>query len=253
MASDQRPRGYSFEHRTFFAVEIRLLSDILKFSCDNDSPTVCCWQGEIILQGPETRASLIASLNQPASEEAWTEFAAIYRPLIIRVAIAKGLQHADAEDLAQETMAIVGRSISSFNPNAAGSFRGWLRTITRNLVVNHLTRGKEPTGSGDSNVQAMLDQLPTPDGPTATLFDFELRRAQFQIAAAAVRVQVNETTWDAFRLTAIERLPIANVAQQLGKSDGAVRMARCRVMTRLREEVKRTRSKDVQQNNNVNE
>lgn len=96
------------------------------------------------MQDPETRASLIASLNQPASEEAWAEFAAIYRPLIIRVATAKGLQHADAEDLAQETMAIVDRSIRSFDPNAAGLFRGWLRTITRNLIVNHLTRAKEP-------------------------------------------------------------------------------------------------------------
>ena len=189
------------------------------------------------MQGPETRASLIASLNEPASEEAWAEFAAIYRPLIIRVATTRGLQYADAEDLAQETMAIVGRSICSFDPKATGSFRGWLRTITRNLVINHLSRGKEPLGSGDSRVQAMLAQQPAPDNPTATLFDSELRRTQFQAAAAAVRAQVNESTWDAFRLTAIDRLPISTVAQQLGKSEGAIRMARCRVMTRLREEV----------------
>lgn len=191
------------------------------------------------MQGPETRASLIASLNNPASEEAWAEFAAVYRPLIIRVATAKGLQHADAEDLAQETMAIVGRSIGSFDPKAKGSFRGWLRTITRNLVVNYLSREKEPRGSGDSKVQAMLVQQAAPQGPTATLFDLELRRMQFHAAAAVVRGQVSESTWDTFRMTAIERISISDVAQKLGKSQGAVRMARCRVMTRLREEVQK--------------
>ena len=191
------------------------------------------------MQDPETRASLIASLNEPASEEAWTEFAAIYRPLVIRVATARGLQHADAEDLAQEVMAIVGRSIGSFDPTATGSFRAWLRTITRNLVVNHLSRGKEPMGSGDSKVQAMLAQQPASDGPTATLFDLELRRTHFHAAANSVRGQFSESTWAAFWLTAIERLSIAEVAQKLGKSEGAVRMSRCRVMTRLREEVQK--------------
>ena len=48
------------------------------------------------MQGPETRESLLARLNSPQSDEGWREFAAIYRPLVYRVAKAKGLQHADA-------------------------------------------------------------------------------------------------------------------------------------------------------------
>ena len=65
----------------------------------------------------------MASLCDPASEEAWSEFAGVYRPLVIRVARAKGLQHADAEDLAQDVLATVGRAIESFDPDADGSFR----------------------------------------------------------------------------------------------------------------------------------
>ena len=188
---------------------------------------------------PETRASLIAKLNSTASDEVWSEFVAVYRPLIVRVAIARGLQHADAEDLAQETLAIVARSINSFDPGGGGSFRGWLRIITRNLVVNHLTREREPAGSGDTKVQAMLAEQPAIEGETATLFDLELRRVQFQAAAKKVRTQFSEATWAAFERTAIDHESIANVAAALDKSEGAVRMARCRVLTRLREEVKR--------------
>ena len=45
---------------------------------------------------PDTRASLIARLAEPADMEAWTEFVEIYLPLLYRLARQKGLQHADA-------------------------------------------------------------------------------------------------------------------------------------------------------------
>ena len=57
------------------------------------------------MDGPETRESLLASLNSPIADEGWLEFAAIYRPLIFRVAVAKGLQYADADDLAHRGLA----------------------------------------------------------------------------------------------------------------------------------------------------
>lgn len=189
------------------------------------------------MQGPETRASLIVRLQHPTEDAAWEEFCSLYRPLIVRVARAKGLQHADAEDLAQDVLAVVRKSIARFDPQAAGSFRGWLRTITRNLVVNQLTRSKGPIGSGDSQMLALLHQLPASDEPTATLFDMELRRIRFRAAAETLRPQFNEPTWLSFWLTAVEGQSIAEVARQLGKTPGAVRMARCRVLSRLREKV----------------
>lgn len=189
------------------------------------------------MQGPTTRASLLASLNDPASEEAWTEFTGIYRPLIVRVAIAKGLQLADAEDLAQEVLGTVARAIETFESRGEGSFRGWLFQITRNLVVNHLTRGSGPLGSGDSHVQQMLLQQPDPSSETATLFRLELRRFHFERAAKRLKSQFSEATWFSFWLTAVDGHSIAETAQRLGKSAGAVRVARCRVLSRLRLEV----------------
>ena len=75
------------------------------------------------MQGPETRLSLLAKLNDPASEEAWAEFASIYQPLVYRVARAKGLQHADAEDMAQQVLAVVSSAIGRFDADGDGSFR----------------------------------------------------------------------------------------------------------------------------------
>lgn len=195
-----------------------------------------------ILQGPETRLSLLASLNDPVSDQAWAEFDCIYRPLVIRVARTKGLQHADAEDLAQQVLAVVSDAIGSFDADADGSFRGWLFTITRNLVVNHLTRGPQsgkrgPIASGDSDVQQMLLHHPAPEDHNATLFGLEYRRSRFQQAARKLQSQFSEDTWHSFWATAVQGQSIEEVAAQGGKTVGSIRMARCRVLAAIRQEV----------------
>ena len=185
------------------------------------------------MNGPETRESLLASLNSHAADAGWQEFATIYRPLIFRVALAKGMQHADAEDLTQEVMGVVERSLGSYDP-ARGSFRNWLYQITRNLVVNYVTRCRETVGTGDSNVARLLAQYPQSNEDTATIFRLEYRRARFQQAASMARAEFRQSTWDAFWLTAVDLRSIESVAKELGMSQGAVRVARCRVLDRLR-------------------
>jgi DNA-directed RNA polymerase specialized sigma24 family protein len=55
--------------------------------------------------------------------------------------------------------------------------------------------------------------------------------------AARVKRSVKETTWRAFWLTSIEEQPIEEVAVFLGLSSGAVRIARSRVIARMRGEI----------------
>lgn len=185
------------------------------------------------MQGPETRASLIQQLGDPKAEEAWEDFTRLYRPLVIRIARAKGLQHADAEDLAQDVFSNVGRAIHAFDPEADGSFRGWLFAITRNLCVNQLNRRRGPIGTGDSAMHQMLNHAPA-DEETVSLFELEHRRLVFRLSAEKLRPQFSESTWMSFWLTAVDGLSIEEAAKQLGKSPGALRVARCRVLARLK-------------------
>ncbi len=188
------------------------------------------------MQGPETRPSLIGKLNDPASQDAWAEFVELYQPIIFRVARQRGLQHADAEDLTQDVLATVGRKVTQFDVSRGGSFRGWLLKITRDLVVNKLTRGPREIGSGDSEVQAMLGQQPERE-QTKTLLRNEHQRALLQRAADRLSGEIAKPIWDAFWMTAVEGASIAEVAKMLQKTEGAVRVARCRVLARLRKEV----------------
>ena len=194
------------------------------------------------MQDPETRASLIAGLTDPAAEEVWTEFVGIYRPLIYRVVRAKGLQDADAEDVTQAVFGRVQRAIASFESQGPGSFRRWLYTITRNLVVTELTRGpfsgrRGPVATGDSKVARQLEQVADADEETTAIFRLEYRRIRFQQAAEKIRNQFSETTWICFWLTSVKQRSVKEIAEELGRSVGAVRVARCRVLTKIREEI----------------
>ena len=186
---------------------------------------------------PDTRASLILRLPDAADVEAWDEFLAIYQPLIYRLAVGRGFQHADAMDLVQEVLLAVSRSVDRWSPDPArGRFRDWLFRIARNLMINFLTRRKhKPLGSGDSAMAALLELRSAVDGEESVLFDDEYRQEVFRWAAEQVREKVQPRTWRAFWMTSVDGLAIPAVAERLGMTVGSVYIARSRIIARLRE------------------
>lgn len=187
---------------------------------------------------PETRPSLLARLKDRADRDAWDEFSEIYRPVIYRLARHKGMQHADAEDLAQQVLAAVAKAIDRWRPDPQrAKFRTWLHRVAQNAILNALTRGVPDRGVGDSGVQALLEQHAEKAGPDSDLLRIEYRREVFRWAADRIRDEFQPASWQAFWLTAVENETVDDVARQLNKSRGAVYAARCRVMRRLKEEI----------------
>ncbi len=180
---------------------------------------------------PETRYSLLGKLRNSQDAEAWTEFASIYQPLILRVAIRRGLQHADAIDVTQEVLTRVAAAIDSFQVGPNANFRGWLYRLTRNLVIDFLRRRRH---SPLVQCDAPLEGLADPDADESLEFQMEFQRQVLRMAAKEVRRQVQPRTWQAFWRTEIEREPVEQVARELDLSPGAVYVARSRMLARLR-------------------
>jgi len=187
---------------------------------------------------PETRVSLILRLAEPEDVRAWQEFAGIYGPALYRLALRRGLQSADAEDVAQEILFAVARAIERFQPDPAqAKFRTWLSRIARNLLADFCAgRAKRPLTQlvSDSWLRAADLSATSEAGED---FDHEFRTAIFQLAANRVRERVTADTWSAFELTAIQRQSPEQVASQLSMAVGTVYVARCRVLKLLRGEV----------------
>jgi RNA polymerase sigma-70 factor (ECF subfamily) len=190
-------------------------------------------------QTPTTRPSLLIRLHGPRDEQAWAEFTAIYAPLIERLARHRGMQDADAADLVQEVLRTVARAIErdAFDP-ARGSFRGWLFRIARNLMINFLiSQRRHPQGSGDSNMQRLLEEWPAPDIEDSALFDVEYKRQLLYWAAEQLRGEFTELTWQAFWQTGVEGRSAREVADALGTTIGTVYHYKSRVMARLRRKI----------------
>lgn len=187
---------------------------------------------------PDTQDSLIAQLRDANNAAAWDSFALIYRPVFYRLARARGLQHADADDLSQQVLMSVARAVPQWQRDPPARFRHWLARIARNAIVNALTRGRQDQAAGGSDFQSVVSNLPADQTEFESQVEIEYQRQVYRRAAEIVRDQVQEASWRAFVLTVVEGEPIALVADQLGKSIGSIHAVRSRIMRRLQNTVR---------------
>jgi RNA polymerase sigma-70 factor (ECF subfamily) len=108
--------------------------------------------------------------------------------------------------------------------------------IALNKVRDHFRRlGREPAGVGGTDAQRRLTQFPAP--PPDDPAEEEAECGLFHRALDLIRGEFEERTWQAFWRTAVEGRAPKDVAEELAMSPGAVRVAKSRVLRRLREEL----------------
>ncbi len=184
---------------------------------------------------PQTRQSLLVRLRDSRDDQAWAEFTAVYEPVIYRMAKRRAFQDADAREIVQEVLLSVSSAIERFDLEGDGSFRGWLARITRNAAIDQFRkRSRHEQSPGNTEIQMTLDRIAV-DQPFEEEFDQDRRQQLFRWAASEVRTRTGESNWIAFWRTAVESKPIADVAAELGITEGAVYVARCRVLKRIRQ------------------
>lgn len=187
---------------------------------------------------PNTSASLIARIKDPGNAAAWESFEKLYRPVIFRIARAKGLQYADAVDIVQTVLMSVAGAIESYESREEGpAFRNWLGRITRNATLKAMTRQPRDRALGGSQLIDVFSEISAPDAQTDELLQNELRSEVFRLAAEKVRKSVQPTTWLAFEMSVLQQQSIESVSARLGISPGNIYAARSRIMKRLRETV----------------
>ncbi|MBL8815774.1 MAG: sigma-70 family RNA polymerase sigma factor [Planctomyces sp.] len=185
---------------------------------------------------PETRDSLLVQVRDPANRDAWERFAQIYRPVIFRIAMARGLQHADAQDLSQQVLMAVAGAIGAWEKRDESTrFRHWLSRVTKNAILNALMRRPRDRASGGSSADELLRDVVDREGVTSVLIEDEYRRELYLRAAEIVKREFRSDSWQAFEMTVAGNVGIEEVAAAFGKSIGAIYTARSRIMFRLRE------------------
>ena len=195
--------------------------------------------GQLSNAGSSTSSSLLLRLKRH-DPQAWERLVELYGPLVFSWGKRSGLTSADAADVLQDVFVSVYRGLERFQRVQPGdSFRGWLWTITRNQIRDHLRRElARATAAGGTDAYLRLGSLPAhvetssanemaPDATTRLL-----RRA-----LELVRQQFEPHTFQAFWRVVVEGHSTAEVAEDLGISPNSVRQAKSRVARRLRMEL----------------
>jgi RNA polymerase sigma-70 factor (ECF subfamily) len=170
---------------------------------------------------------------------AWDQLVALYAPLVYRWCRRWDLPEQEIADILQEVFQAVATHIASFRKSEGGdTFRGWLRTIARNKVNDHFRRqGREPEGAGGTDAQARLAGVPESPPESGSSSDDRADRLLLGRVLDLIRDEFEPRTWQAFWRTAVEGRSPAEVGDELDMSPGAVRVAKSRILRRLREEL----------------
>ncbi len=184
-----------------------------------------------------TRPSLLLRLRDARDEAAWSQFIALYTPLIFGFCRSRGLGEADASDVAQEVLKAVALALPKFEYDAArSSFRNWLFTVVRSKLNNHLAaQARRPAPAGETTIQHFAEI--TPDSAAEDAWRREYQSHLVRWAADQIRREFKDATWDGFWRTAVLGEDADAVARELGVSLNALYIARSRVTSRLKQKI----------------
>jgi RNA polymerase sigma-70 factor (ECF subfamily) len=177
---------------------------------------------------------------QAHDEAAWDRLVKLYAPLVYHWCRQQGLPDGEMGDVFQDVFQAVAANIGRFRKDRGGdTFRGWLRTITRHKVADHFRkRSIQPQATGGTSAFQQISRVPAPaDSDSEPAADAVAHRELIQRGLELIRGEFAPHTWQAFWQMAVENRSAAEIAQQLSMSAGAVRVAKCRVLRRLREEL----------------
>lgn len=178
-----------------------------------------------------TRISLLSRVRDGANHAAWAEFEDRYRDLIVRYAQARGVQHTDAEDIAQIVMMSLAKSLRGFQYSAKrGRFRDYLGRIVRNAVSRNRSRPNSPPVSLDVSEEAVDDVSDAAD----SLWEREWVDHHYRLALDTVRATFDTKSVEIFERL-IEGETVTALAAAFDTTEQAVHKIKQRIRARMEE------------------
>ncbi|MEW6302976.1 MAG: sigma-70 family RNA polymerase sigma factor [Verrucomicrobiota bacterium] len=191
-----------------------------------------------------TRRTLLSRLKDWDDQESWRDFFNTYWRLIYSVARKSGLSDAEAQEVVQETVISVAKKMGDFKYDPArGSFKGWLLQLTRWRIADQLRR-RLPLGDaarpGDDTARTgTIERVADPESLRLdAVWDEEWERNLMDAALARVKRQVNPRHYQIFDLYVLKKWPVGKVASTLGVNVAQVYLAKHRVASLLKRQVK---------------
>ncbi len=178
-----------------------------------------------------THVSLLARLSSGADPAAWREFCDRYGELIRGFASRRGLQPADCDDIIQDTLLALSKSMPHFSYQPEkGRFRSYLKTVVLHLIFrkSRQKRGEVPL----EEIEAAVGQAAVhPD--TDDQWEAEWRQYHLRLAMRTIEAEFNTQDRAAFDAYALAGRDVRETAESLNLSVDQVYQAKSRILKRL--------------------
>jgi RNA polymerase sigma-70 factor (ECF subfamily) len=180
----------------------------------------------------DTRPSLIERVRNQHDSDAWGEFYAIYRPLLIAYVRKRGVTEHDAADVVQDVFARLVPAMRKFEFDAQrGRFRTWLWRVAHNALADwgrrRATRDRAEHVWGDLHLQTDVLEA---DSDWNDLY----RRRILEVVTERVRATSQPASWACFAGRILAGRAAADVAAETGVSVNAVYVNASRILARVR-------------------
>lgn len=176
---------------------------------------------------------MIRALRVPSARR-WQDFVFVYTPLLRYWIDVRQVPKSAQDDVLQECLRSIFVGIGDFRRRKfeKGSFRGWLRTIVNRRVADHF---RLTSKSIVAPLGLVMDVETRPQRDPVQLAAEENALRQLEARALQlIRKSTAERTWQMFWLSVVEQVPTSQIAEKFGVSNAAVRVAKSRVLMRLR-------------------
>lgn len=192
-----------------------------------------------------TRQSLLSRLRDLGDEESWQDFFNTYWRLIYNTASRAGLSDVEAQDVVQETVIAVSKSISGFRYDPdRGSFKGWLLNQTKWRIADELRLRRRQRRDCSESPQLSDDadaalEIADPQGmEIEKIWDKEWDSNLLETALERVKSRIHPKHFQVFDLYVLREWPVSRVAQNTGFNRMQVYLIKHRVSGFLRKEIK---------------
>lgn len=180
-----------------------------------------------------TRPSLLLRVRHADDQKAWQEFFKLYSPLLGRFARSRGLNPDEADDVAQECMNTLSRTMATFDYSRdKGSFKNYLFTQVSHLIADRLRKKRaRQAESGDWR------DLAAPGVDATKEWDRHWLQEHLAYCLKRLESDFSPTTVAAFKLYVLKEWPVEEICETLGMTANQVYLAKSRVTKRLRGEL----------------
>ncbi|HEY3854845.1 MAG TPA: sigma-70 family RNA polymerase sigma factor [Verrucomicrobiae bacterium] len=192
-----------------------------------------------------TRDSLLSRLKNGQDQESWRSFFETYWRAVYGTARRAGLTDEEAQDVVQETVLSVFKSLQSGYDKGKGRFKFWLlRLIQRRIVDEFRKRMKGQVSlnaersDGKGNEEDALQQIPDPAGcELEAVWEAEWENNLLEAALERVKQKVELKNYQIFDLHVCKSRSVTEVAQVMNVSPARVYLVKHRLQRILKQEL----------------